>query len=282
MTYKIYNMNAGYYTQNGVYSLETQFEMSKEIGFDGLWIALWSNQAYDELKNLSALSKKYDVEVTSVYAAPELHLGLSHPKNERILQMLETLEGATTVEIGIQTIAPGVRPSDPAGDEIAITWLNKALEIAERRNITLLLYNHLSFWVEQAEDAARLCQQINHPNLGIVFSAFHWYATRGFDIDQTLETIKPYLKQVSLAGSRKDPNGFGGVATIEPLDGGTLDNFVILAKLKKMGFDGKIGFLTWDWGGDLYSKLERSLKVFREMEERVKKFPHWAELERPY
>jgi hypothetical protein len=40
------------------------------------------------------------------------------------------------------------------------------------------------------------------------------------------------LKQVSLAGSRRSPLGFGGVATIEPLDGGELDNFVILAKLK--------------------------------------------------
>ncbi len=282
MTYKVFNINAGYYTNNGVYSLDTQFEMSKEIGFDGVFLVLWSNQAYDELENLSELSEKHGMEVSSVYAVPELALGLGHPKNERILQMLETLEGCSTVTLAIQTLVPGLRPSDPSGDEVAIVWLKKALAIAERRNITLVLYPHLSFWVETHQDAVRLCQQINHPNLGIHFAGFHWYAVGGYDLDSTLEMIAPYLKQASLAGSRKDPNGFGGIATIEPLDGGELDNFVILGKLKKVGFDGEIGFVNYDWGGDLYSKLDRSLKVFREMEKRIEKFPHWAELERPY
>lgn len=282
MTYKLYNSNAGYYTSNGVYSLETQFEMTKELGFDGIFLALWTNQTYDELEKLSQLSEKYKVEVTSVYAPLELALGLNHPKNERVLHMLETLEGCSTVTLAFQTLVPNLNPSDPSGDEVAVVWLKKALEIAERRNITLLLYPHLTFWMETHQDAVRLIEQIKHPKLGIHFTGFHWYAVGGYDLDGTLEMVSPYLKQVSLGGSRKDPNGFGGVATIEPLDEGKLDNFVILGKLKKIGFEGEIGFINWDWGGDLYSKLERSIKVFREMEKRIEKFPHWVELERPY
>lgn len=282
MTYKLFNANAGFYTDNGVYSLETQFEMTKELGFDGILPALWTNKAYDDLEQLSVLSEEYGVEVTSVYASLELALGLNHPKNERVLHMLETLESCSTVTLAIMTLVPGLPPSDPSGDEVAIVWLKKALEIAERRDISLVLYPHLAFWMETHQDAVRLIKKTNHPNLGIHFTGFHWYAVGGFDLNSTLDMVAPYLKQVTLAGSAKDPNGFGGVATILPLYEGKLDNFVILGKLKNIGFEGDIGFINWGWGGDLYSKLEHSIKVFREMEKRINKFPHWAELESSY
>lgn len=280
MVYKLFNVNAGYYTNNGVYSLETQFEMTKALGFEGIFLALWTSQAYDELDQLSKLSKKYGVEVTTVYAVIEL--GKNDAKNEHVLQMLETLEGCSTVTLAMMTVAPNLRPSDASGDEVAVHWLKQALEIAERRNISLVLYPHLSYWMETYLDAVRVIQQINHSNLGIHFSSYHWYAVSGLDVTDILEMVAPYLKQVTLAGSTKDPNGFGGVATILPLDEGKLDNFVILGQLKKIGFKGEIGFLNSDWGGDLYSKLERSIKVFREMEQRIETYPHWAELEHPY
>ncbi|WP_180232123.1 hypothetical protein [Priestia megaterium] len=53
-------------------------------------------------------------------------------------------------------------------------------------------------------------------------------------------------------------------------------------KHTRIGFDGEIGFLNWEWTGDLYSNLDRSLQAFRDMEKRLEKFLHWAELERPY
>ncbi|WP_248892544.1 sugar phosphate isomerase/epimerase [Bacillus methanolicus] len=132
--------------------------------------------------------------------------------------MLETIEEGSTVELAIQSVARHIRPSDPAGDDIAVKWLVKALEICEGRNINLLLYSDLSFWVERHEDAVRLCQRLNHPNLGIVFCGYHWYAVDGEDIQATLGEVAPYLRQVNLSGSRRSPLGFGNVATIEPLD----------------------------------------------------------------
>lgn len=282
MTYKLFNMNAGYYTSEGVYSLETQFEMTKELGFDGIWLTLWTNQAYDELEQISSLSEKYGIEVSSVYVDPHLSLGLDHPLNKRILDMLETLEGTSTVTIAIKTITPGLRPSDQSGDEVAIVWLKRMLEIAKRRDITILIYPHYSFWLETHEDALRLVEKINHPNLGIHFAGLYWFINGGHNLNGTLEKIAPYLKQVSLTGSRRDPNGWGGVATLEPLGNGKLDNFAILGKLKDIGFDGEIGFLNAEWDGDLYGNLERSLQVFRSMERRLEKFPHWAKREFPY
>jgi sugar phosphate isomerase/epimerase len=278
MAYKVYNMDACFYNSLGIYSFEAQCEMLKEIGFDAAYLSLWTEQAYRDLQKLSSVKEKYGLDVAGIYAVPDFALGENHPNNRRILSMLETLEGCSTIELAIRTSIQGLHPSDPAGDEVVIHWLKKALDIAEKRNIQILLYSHLTFWLERHEDAVRLCRKLNHPNLGIVFCGPHWYAAGGGDIDLTLEEVAPYIKQANLAGSRRHSLGWGGVATVEPLDRGELDNFAMLGALKKIGFDGMIGFEGWGWGSDIYKKLDRSLKAFRDMEARVERNPNWANL----
>ncbi len=124
----------------------------------------------------------------------------------------------------------------------------------------------------------RLCRRLNHTQLGILFCGYHWYAVDGTNLTGILEAAAPYLKQANLSGSRRNPHGFGNIATIEPLDEGELDNFALLGQLKKIGFQGMIGFQGWSEGGDAYLKLSRSLRAFRDMERRLKAHPHWAEL----
>ncbi|MGP6173405.1 sugar phosphate isomerase/epimerase family protein [Corynebacterium sp. A21] len=279
MTHRVYNMDACFYNPLGIYSFEAQLEMLQDIGFDGAYLALWTPQAYRDLDKISSVQDKYGLEMAGVYAMPDLAKGEHHPDNQRILQMLERLEGCSTVEIAVRTTGRGIGPSDPAGDAAAIRWLNKALKIAERRGIDLLLYSHLTFWMETHDDALRLARVIDHPNLGIVFCGPHWYATGGGDIHATLKAISPYLRQANLSGARRHPLGFAGVSTVEPLDRGELDNFAMLGALKAVGFDGWIGFENWEWGSDIYNKLKRSLQVFRDMETRVEQHPQWPLLQ---
>ena len=79
--------------------------------------------------------------------------------------------------------------------------------------------------------AVALCQEFDHPNLGIVFNGYHWYASQEGRLEQRLEAIKPWLMQVDLSGSAMSPLGWGGVATMEPVDRGELDNFAVVAAL---------------------------------------------------
>jgi sugar phosphate isomerase/epimerase len=278
MAYRVYAMDFSFYNSLGIYSFETRCEMLKEIGYDATHMSIWHGERWQDAAKLSSVKEKYGLDVAGVYVVLDLSLGESHPRNQGILKLLETLEGCSTVELAIQSVGTHLRPSDPAGDEIAVKWLEKALKICEQRNINILLYTHLSFWVERHEDAVRLCRRLNHPNLGIVFCGFHWYAVDGTNLTGILKEVAPYLKQVNLSGSRRNPHGFGNVATIEPLDEGELDNFALLGQLKKIGFNGMIGFQGWSEGGDAYSKLSRSLKAFRDMERRLEAHPHWAEL----
>ncbi len=66
------------------------------------------------------------------------------------------------------------------------------------------------------------------------------------------------------------------MATIEPLDSGELDNFAIVALLRRLGYAGMLGYLGWDEGGDAYNKLERSLLALKSMRKRAEEHPHWA------
>ena len=72
------------------------------------------------------------------------------------------------------------------------------------------------------------------------------------------------------------PLGWGGVATIELLDRGELDNFALVAALNRIGYDGRIGILGWDYGGDVYLKLQRCLTAMREIDRRLERHPNWG------
>lgn len=278
MAYPFYAMDFAFYNSMGIYSFEARCEMLKEIGYDATHLSVWHGERWRDVEKLKNVKEKYGLDVAGVYVVLDLSLGEDHPRNAGILKMLEIMEGCSTVELAIQSVGEHIHPSDPKGDDIAVKWLEKALKIAERRNINILLYTHLSFWIERHEDAVRLCKRLNHPNLGIVFCGYHWYAADGTNLKGTIQAVAPYLKQVNMSGSSRNPHGFGGVATIEPLDVGELDNFALLGQLKKIGYNGMIGYLGWSEGGDAYSKLRRSLNAFRDMERRVEAHPHWADL----
>lgn len=147
-----------------------------------------------------------------------LELGADHSANAGILTMLEQLEGCRTANLSIRSAGRGLAAGAPEGDEPVAAFLEAALAICERRGIDLLLYTHIGFWMDRHTVAVRLCQRFGHPRLGIVFTGYHWYALEAGDPVLVLDAVSPWLRQVHLSGSRKSPLGFGGVATIEPLE----------------------------------------------------------------
>ena len=96
-------------------------------------------------------------------------------------------------------------------------------------------------------------------------------------MEERLDELWPWLQHVNIAGTRRSPLGWGGLATIEPLDEGEMDNFVLLGALERRGFTGRVGVLGWQsMGGDVYGNLRRSATAFRSMEQRLAAHPEWA------
>jgi sugar phosphate isomerase/epimerase len=276
MTQKYYAMDFAFYSSMGVYSFEDCCEITEAVGYDAMLLSIWDGRNWAQAKELATMNDRFGLDAAGVYVVLNLALGEHDPRNSGILKMLETMPDGSTVQLSIQTAAANMPPSDPAGDVPVIAWLRQALDIAERRNIQILIYNHLSFWTEKLSDAIRLCEKLPHPNLGIVFCGYHWYAVEGTGLAPLLAQALPYLKQVNLSGSRRSPLGFGGIATIEPLDVGEMDNFALVALLNRLGYTGMLGYLGWNEGGDAYNKLERSLRALRDMRSRAERHPHWG------
>ena len=133
--------------------------------------------------------------------------------------------------------------------------------------------------MQTTTEAVALCEKFDHPNLGIVFNGYHWYASQEGHLEQRLEAIKPWLMQVNLSGSAMSPLGWGGVATMEPVDRGELDNFAVVAALNRIAYDSRIGILGWDYCGDVYLKLQRCLANMREIDSRLARRSGWGTIE---
>ncbi|MGP6173404.1 sugar phosphate isomerase/epimerase family protein [Corynebacterium sp. A21] len=277
MTHSLYAMDTFFSNSMGTYDFETRAQILQQLGYDATYLSLFGPQGWAEAERLTEV-KQYGIDVAAVFVPVDLSQGTQSPQAQRVLNLLERLEGTDTVELPILSVGRQYPRSAAAGDAVAIDFLQQALAIAERRGIQLLLYPHYSYWMEQHNDAVRLCQQLNHPNLGIVFCGPHWYLTGGRNLDRDLAAMAPYLRQANLSGLIKDPHGWAGVARVQLIDEGELDNFIVLGALKRAGFEGRIGFQGWDLGGDAYHNLEHSLRSFRDMEQRVNKHPHWAVL----
>jgi sugar phosphate isomerase/epimerase len=263
MPYRLYAMDTCFYNSIVRYPFETRCEMQAELGFDATYLTCWSDQSWTDVKKLPTVKSKYGLDVAGVYGVADLTA-----PDPRLLNLFESLEGAPAIELAIKSAAD---------DDDALQFLDRVLAICDRRDISIYLYPHINFYLERLTDAVRLCTRINHPRLGAMFCGFHWYAIDGQHLAAQLTDAAPYLRQGNLCGSRRDVDGLANKATIEPLDDGEMDNFAILANLRRVGFAGLIGFQGYSTGGDPYLKLKRSLNAFRAMEQRLQAHPSWGQ-----
>jgi hypothetical protein len=63
---------------------------------------------------------------------------------------------------------------------------------------------------------------------------------------------------------------------MEPVDRGEMDNFAVIDALNRVGYTGSIGVLGWDYGGDIYLKLQRCLSTLRDIDRRLQAHSAWA------
>jgi sugar phosphate isomerase/epimerase len=259
MNRPLHHMDFIFQTKLGTYPLAAQCEMLAELGYQGLTVSAWSK----ELQALPQVKSRWGLDVGAIYLIYRQGL------ESFVTNIFEIVEGCTSIELALHS-------GDQVGD-LDRRMLERLLPIAERRGITIALYPHARYGMQTTSEAIALCQEFDHPNLGIVFNGYHWYAMQEKALEQRLDALWPWLRQVNIAGTRLSPLGWGSVATIEPLDEGEMDNFVLLGALERRGFAGRYGVLGWEsMGGDVYGNLQRSQVAFRSMEQRLAAHPEWS------
>jgi sugar phosphate isomerase/epimerase len=282
-----YAQDTSFFHSLGSYDYDARCEMLQELGYEGTYLCVWSEHAWGDVPKLATTKEKYGLDVIGVYVGIDVNAPEDSEGNAAVLDLLNTLEGAKRIELAL--LASGVPNSDRSADEAALRWLEKLTALADERDLLISLYPHFGAWMERTGHAADLCRKIDHPKLRMVFSGFHWFATEGTNLCQTLEHAGPYISSVNISGSRRvDPiagpapkgaiDRYGLPATVEALDEGELDNFAILGALREVGFTGPVGLLGYSVGGDVYGKLRRSIAAFRDMESRLDAHPEWARM----
>lgn len=265
MKLPIHALDSFFYTSMGVYSFRSQCEMVAEIGYDAITVAAWGGQPLTDLSLLPSVKAAHGLDIAALYLV--LHEG----RNDAVLRrIVESVEGVELIELAVQ--------SSLNGESAILRVIESLLPIIERRGQRLALYPHRHHVTETTSQVVAICQHFDHAQLGATFNGYHWYASQEGDLEGRLRTMQPWLMQVTTSGSALSALGWGGVATMEPPDRGELDNFALLAALSRMGYRGRIGLLGWDYCGDVYLKLQRSLATIREMQERLIRHPHWAPL----
>ncbi|MFN3335115.1 MAG: sugar phosphate isomerase/epimerase family protein [Caldilinea sp.] len=274
----VFAMDTYFYTSLGAYAFDVRCEMLAELGYDATYLTLWSAEAEADIPRLAYVKARYGLDVAGVYTTLDI---ASAPAGSaaHVLELIETLPIPTQVAVALYAEAPGRVQSDATLDDQALPWIERLLAVADRHGHEILLYPHFAFWLERTEDAVRLCRRLAHPRLGLSFNGYHWYAVDGKQLSARLDEAASYLRSTNVCGSRRLPEGSGPMpATIEPLDDGELDNFIVLAELQRIGYRGWIGFQGYSVGGDVYTKLQRSLTAYRSMITRLVKRPGWGVL----
>ena len=146
-------------------NLEQQAALLKELGYDGVG-HLWLDNIPERLKTLDAAGLKLFQITMTVDIAPG-----KQAYDPRFKEVMPLLKGR-----GVQFVLlmNGLKPSDPAGDARAVEIVREMADLARDSGAQVLLYPHSYDWLERIEDAVRVADKVDRPNVGVMFNLCHW------------------------------------------------------------------------------------------------------------
>lgn len=165
----------------------------------------------------------------------------SSPESQRTNHALQ-LENARLIhELGGGTLVVGTdgppTPSLAALDTVAATFATLARQL-EGLDVTLALEFNWSPLVKSLASAARVCELVNHPQVGILFDPAHYYTTVTKFDDIRAETVR-WIKHVHVNDMANKPGELSNCNSDRELPGqGILNLHAIFDALKTHGYDG--------------------------------------------
>lgn len=200
------------------------------------------------------------IDLIAVYVTLEIDSGDLPPYVNDLMRQLKGLDAF----VWIALTSKKYKPSDAAGDKLAIPVLQQAADLVRRAGLQISIYPHFSFWVERNEDALRLVRKTQRDNVGCTFNLYHWLKVEGPDnLEGKAKAVLPHLNCVTINGSRKNASELKVEEGILPLGEGDYDVENFVRTLVRLGYKGPIGLQGYGIGGDIRAKLEKSLQNWR-------------------
>ena len=219
-------------------SPEQQAQLLRELGYDGAG-HLWLDELAERVTTLDAAGLRLFQVYLQVNIAPDM----ASPYDARLEEALPLLRGRDCM---LALLVNGMPPSDPAGDARAVAVVREIADAARAVGARVVLYPHADFWLERIEDGLRVAEQVERPNVGVMFNLCHWLKVDGkSELRALLAPALPRLWAVSIHGADTAAEVQAGTgAMIRPLDEGAFDVRGFVRLLAELGYAGPIGLVA--------------------------------------
>jgi len=235
----------------------------KEAGFDGIEIPIFSGPGFPSAEIRKGVAA-YDLECTACSVIPE-GMSLLDPDRDIRARTLAHLEGCikAAADTGVEMFAgPFYSPVGylPGRRRTADEWKHaveayqKLGPALEQNNVTLAiepLNRFETYFLNTAADAARLCDEVNHPNIGILFDTFHANIEEK-DIAAGYRTVGKHLKHVHTCENDRGTPGSGHVEWP-----------AVFAVLRELKYD---GWMTIESFGFAIGAISSAAAIWRDIE----------------
>jgi len=237
--------------------------MLKELGYDG-----FGGRVPDE--TMLPAVKARGLKFFNGYHVLDLNLAQPAP-NAALRGWLVAMRGQdVALWLAINKVTgPDGKPyavSDPSADTYVLAQLRAIAEVAHANGVRIALYPHTAFWLARVEDAQRVADQLDRPDIGVTFNLCHWLKVEGAERDPVpvLRAALPRLMFVSISGADTgDTKAMGWERLIQPLDAGTYDLAGFVRTLHTVGYTGPVGFQGYNIKLEPREALARSIAAWR-------------------
>jgi sugar phosphate isomerase/epimerase len=233
-----------------------QAQMLKELGYPGIGIGYAGVDALAEtLKELDQRGLQLFAVYTGINIDPS-----APPYDPSLKEAMKVLAGRNVI-LWLFAQSQTHKPSAVAGDARAKEIIRELADAAAAQKVRISLYHHNAFWLETIEDALRIAQDVDRPNVGVTFNLCHWLrVSPSRNAKSVIEKAMPRLTVVNINGA--DTDGRDWNTLIQTLDRGTFDMRGFLEILRDAGYTGPIGFQGYGIGGDVHDNLKRTMAAW--------------------
>lgn len=239
----------------------SQIALLKELGYDGI-----ASVRPAHVPEALAAAKQHGIKIFSIYAVVPIDEGTA--VDPALFDALRQLNGKG-VALWLGLTSKTFKPSDPAGDDLALRRFVEIARPAKENAVPVILYPHANFWVERVDDAIRFAEKTGDPDLGVMFNLCHFLRLQDeSELGDVLARAKSRLRCVSINGADSGCRGGDWKRLIQTLDRGTFDVAKVLRALDAIGYHGPIGFQGYGIGGDAKDNLRRTIDAWRALSAR--------------
>lgn len=251
-------------------TLEEQMRLLTDNGYDGM-----EKNGLDNFEEVYHALQENNLNLYTIYVNVNLD-NPQQPYDSRLEEVFRMIEGSSAMP-WLYVTSNQYPSSSSEYDTLAVPILQQIADLAQQYGIQVMLYPHMYFWVENAEDAIRVAEQVNRRNFGMTFNLCHYLAHQnraGVDpwqsFDNLAQQAMPYLFAISLNGANPRDADQQDIWTsfIQPLGEGDFDTYRFLTTFLEQGFDGPVGLQCYSIDEDKAVHLRTSMQTWKTYQQR--------------